>query len=256
MEARVESILNDIRLGCERILGENLVGIYVHGSLALGCFTWDESDIDYLVIVNRPMDDAKKAALIRDTLRIDAYAPEKGLEMSVMTLEACRHFSHPAPYELHFSHGHLDRARSDPEAFAASMHGLDPDLAAHCTITRHAGFVLCGPDIASVFAPVPRQDYLSSIWFDVEGAQEDIMDHPVYVILNLCRVLAAAKDGFILSKKDGGLWGMKHLPESDVPIVEAALNAYVRAESFSVPFNDTDLPAFADRMKREIQKYL
>lgn len=32
-------------------LGDNLVGIYLHGSLAMGCFNPDTSDIDLLLVV-------------------------------------------------------------------------------------------------------------------------------------------------------------------------------------------------------------
>lgn len=32
-------------------LGGNLVGIYLHGSLAMGCFNPDTSDVDLLLVV-------------------------------------------------------------------------------------------------------------------------------------------------------------------------------------------------------------
>ena len=33
-----QSILDRITAGSREILGENLVGVYLHGSLAMGCF--------------------------------------------------------------------------------------------------------------------------------------------------------------------------------------------------------------------------
>ena len=38
-----------------KLLGKNLVGIYVHGSIAFGCFNWDKSDIDFIVVINEPV---------------------------------------------------------------------------------------------------------------------------------------------------------------------------------------------------------
>ena len=38
-----------------RLLGDNLTGIYLHGSLAMGCFNPDRSDIDLLVITRQSM---------------------------------------------------------------------------------------------------------------------------------------------------------------------------------------------------------
>jgi streptomycin 3"-adenylyltransferase len=35
----------------------------------------------------------------------------------------------------------------------------------------------------------------------------------MYLILNLARVLAFMKDGLVLSKREGGEWGLKNLPE-------------------------------------------
>ncbi|HHT85033.1 MAG: nucleotidyltransferase domain-containing protein [Bacillota bacterium] len=36
------------------ILGSNLVGIYLHGSAAMGCWNPRTSDLDLLVVVNDP----------------------------------------------------------------------------------------------------------------------------------------------------------------------------------------------------------
>ena len=42
------------------ILREKLVGIYVHGSIAFGCFNWARSDIDFLVVVNESLSQVEK----------------------------------------------------------------------------------------------------------------------------------------------------------------------------------------------------
>lgn len=35
----------------QNILKDNLIGIYIHGSIALNCFNWDKSDIDFIIVV-------------------------------------------------------------------------------------------------------------------------------------------------------------------------------------------------------------
>ena len=35
----------------QTILGDNLVGIYVHGSIAFGCFHEEKSDIDFIAVI-------------------------------------------------------------------------------------------------------------------------------------------------------------------------------------------------------------
>lgn len=89
------------------------------------------------------------------------------------------------------------------------MKGTDKDLAAHFTIIKKYGIALYGMDIEKVFGNVPKEDYIDSIMCDIEEADEEILENPVYIILNLCRVAAFLKDGAITSKKQGGEWGNK-----------------------------------------------
>lgn len=45
-------LLDRIKTAYSKILGDRLAGIYVHGSIVFGCFNWDRSDIDFLVVVS------------------------------------------------------------------------------------------------------------------------------------------------------------------------------------------------------------
>jgi hypothetical protein len=56
-----------LRLG--RILGGNLRGVYLHGSLALGCFNAAGSDVDLLVVTQQPMPVVTKRRLAEAILR-------------------------------------------------------------------------------------------------------------------------------------------------------------------------------------------
>lgn len=183
-------------------------------------------DIDFLVVVNAPLAQGEKEALIRVLLELDGEAPPKGFEMSVVLRDACRPFRYPTPFELHFSNTHKARARADLSAYCRDMHGVDPDLAAHCTVIRRVGETLWGEPIATAFGEVPREAYVDSILGDVGDAARDIADNPVYITLNLCRVLAYLRDGQVLSKRQGGEWGLSHLPEEYHPLLRAALAAY------------------------------
>ena len=95
--------------------------------------------------------------------------------------------------------------------YVQKMNGTDKDLAAHFTITKKYGIVLYGADIDSVFGEVPKMDYIDSILSDIEEANEEILENPIYITLNLCRVAAFLKDGLITSKKQGGEWGKENL---------------------------------------------
>ena len=48
----------------------------------------------------------------------------------------------------------------------------------------------------------------------------------MYLILNLARVLAYLKDGLVLSKKEGGEWGINHIPEMYHGLMQDAMREY------------------------------
>lgn len=224
-------ILQEIRLLFQKALAEKLVGIYVHGSIAFGCFNWDQSDIDFLVVVDSEMTQSEKLTVMERLAALEARAPKKGLEMSVMQLKDTRNFQHPARFELHYSKMHRERYLEDPIAYCQSMCGRDPDLAAHCTVVREVGIVLCGRPIQEVFGPVPREAYLDSIRGDIQNAEEEVLTNPMYVILNLCRVLAYIQEGLVLSKQQGGEWGLTHLPDRYSRLLSRAMFCYHSKEA-------------------------
>ncbi|MBQ7320870.1 MAG: DUF4111 domain-containing protein [Clostridia bacterium] len=246
----IDRLLREISEAYRQILGDRLVGIYVHGSIAFGCFDPRVSDIDFLVVVDRPISLQQKTALIEVLLSREPHAPPKGFEMSVVLRGVCDPFVYPTPYELHYSAAYAAAAREDLVRYCEGMHGIDRDLAAHVTVTRAVGLVLCGKPIGEVFGEVPREDYLDSIRFDVENAAEDISEHPVYVILNLCRVAAFLREGLVISKKDGGAWGSSHLPAVYRPVIRSALYAYTEGRPYEK--NESIEQKFAAMMLAEI----
>lgn len=222
----LKDILSVIRNEYKDELGSNLIGIYVHGSIAFECFNWKKSDIDILVVVREHLTQLQKEAMISTLLRLVPIAPPKGFEMSVVLYNDCQNFIYPTPFELHFSNVHIAKAKNDLSEYCRTMNGLDSDLAAHFTIVREVGVVLYGTPIRFVFQRVPKKYYLLSIQSDIQTAEQQIDRNPIYIILNLCRVWAYSKSGLILSKEQGGQWGITYLPEDFIPIVQEALVCY------------------------------
>ena len=70
------------------ILGDNLSGIYLHGSAAMGCFNEEKSDIDLLVVINRDMSDDDKLKFMNMVVELNDFAPTKGIELSIVK-KAC-----------------------------------------------------------------------------------------------------------------------------------------------------------------------
>lgn len=203
-----------------------LTGIYLHGSLAMGCFNPEKSDIDLIVVIENKISDRQKMRFMEQVVRLNERAPAKGLELSIVERTYCKPFVYPTPYELHFSPDHLQWFRDRPEHYIQNMKGEDRDLAAHFTIINRYGITLYGEAVSDVFGEVPAKDYADSIWFDVENAREDIVSNAIYVILNLCRAAAFAREGLCLSKAGGGQWGLENIADKYHTLIAGALASY------------------------------
>lgn len=223
---QTESLIKAFVEESEAILRDNLSGVYLHGSAVMGCFNPRKSDIDLIVVVERPVSDPVKRAYMDMVVRYNALGPAKGIEMSVVLRSVCRPFVYPTPYELHFSAGHLAWYEEDPDGYIREMNGVDKDLAAHFTVINKRGRCLYGPPVKEMFAEVPGSDYMDSLWYDVEGAPEEITEYPMYLTLNLARVLAYREEGLVLSKKEGAEWALRKLPAEYRPLIEDALREY------------------------------
>lgn len=221
-----EVIINKLTEKTQEILKDNLTGIYLHGSAAMGCFNPYKSDIDVIIAVNDKMTKETKRKLMDAIIELNSMAPEKGLEISVVLRTVCKPFVYPTPFELHFSPMHLNWYLNDSDEYIEKMNGEDKDLAAHFTVINSRGKCLAGAPISSVFGIVPGEYYMDSIYEDVRGAEADIKEAPVYFILNLARVLAYKRDGLVLSKKEGGEWALAKLPAKYRNLVLTALADY------------------------------
>ena len=211
---------------CKKILGDNLVGVYLHGSAVMGCFNPDKSDVDLLVVVKEKPSDAVLRTFMDMVVSLDETGPAKGIEMSIVEQSVCRPFVYPTPFVMHFSKMHLGWYRDDPEDYVREMNGADKDLAAHVTVIRRRGKCLYGAPITEVFGEVPERDYMDAIWYDISDATEEIVDNTMYITLNLARVLAWQRDGSVLSKQEGGEWGLKNLSEKYHGLLREALSEY------------------------------
>lgn len=244
MDYVIESFVSHSR----QILGENLVGVYLHGSAVMGCFNPAKSDLDFIVVIAHPMTDETKRAYMDMVLALNVDGPAKGIEMSIVLREVCKPFVYPTPFELHFSERHIKWYNENPSDYVQKMNGSDKDLAAHFTVIRARGKCLWGAPVSDVFAEVPATDYMDSLWEDICDAPQEIENNTMYLVLNLARVMAYKKEGLILSKKEGGEWALKNLPEEFVPVIGTALEEYAGTEEETVikGFADTQSVAHYD----------
>lgn len=248
-------ILEKITEQCRIILKEELTGIYLHGSLAMGCFNPKKSDIDLIVVIEERITDEQKMLLMEQIVLLNEQAPQKGIELSVIKKSVCKNIVCPTPFELHFSPVHLAWFLQKPEEYVKNMKGSDPDLPAHFMVIKHYGIVLWGAEIHEIFSDVSPKIYFESIWSDIASAEADVLENPVYVILNLCRTLAYVQEGVVLSKKAGGEWGREKLDEKYVGLIEKALESYLAETDEPTGIAADELHRFCREMIERIRKF-
>ncbi len=239
------------------ILGASMVGVYLHGSLAMRCFNPERSDIDLLVVTRESMETGMKRAAGEALLR-RSNAP-RPIEISFLAHADLHPWQYPTPFDLHFGEGWRDLfnhlLRTDEWNEWSNVERRDPDLAAHITITNARGECIHGLPIREVFPMVPPVDYIASILYDVDEAPGLIKDNAVYAVLNLCRVRHYLHDGAICSKDEAGAWAERVLDAPHAHIVAKALVAY-RETGGGIDVAPDSLRRFAAYMLDHIHRTL
>ncbi len=215
-----------IEQSLHRVLSQQIIGLYLHGSLAMGCFNPHSSDIDLLAVTDGELTLSAKRNLAMQLLAI-SQQPHP-VEISFLNRIQLTPWRHPSPFTFHYSEDW--RAR-----LTCVLSGTTPwlgqgetdiDLSAHIFMLHRRGIVLFGPPIAHIFPVIPTAHYQAAIVDDVTDAASWIAEKPVYGVLNLCRVLCYTKEHTVTSKQEGGIWGSQHLPVEWRPLVTRALQEY------------------------------
>jgi streptomycin 3"-adenylyltransferase len=184
----IEEYLADLARRFEEVLGESLVGVYLHGSLALGDFSPARSDVDVVAVVGRPLSPREKETIA------EIARSYPGLELHVVRESALAPIEAP-PFELHVGSG---------KVVDGSGHPGDTDLPMHYAVLHEHGRALAGPPPATIFPSVPRALLLRSLAAELLWAEEHAS--PSYQVLNACRALRFLEEDVLCSKLEGAEW--------------------------------------------------
>lgn len=210
----------------KEILKDNYVGVYFHGSLRLGSFNPNKSDLDFIIVIKEKIDSTTKQKICDKMLdNVDLF-PKKGFEFSVVLEKYCKDFIYPTPYELHMSESWIEQYKKDISSVVNEEFKVDTDLASHFNVINVFNNSMdFGLSSKEVFMKVPKEYVIESNYNDILECVEEIVNNPIYCILNLCRFYALVKDDLTLSKYDGGKWYIENIQYN--PLVEKAMNDYI-----------------------------
>ena len=210
----VNAVAHDLLTSLRAILGAQLAGMYLVGSLALGDFDPQESDLDLVIVTAGALSDETVAALRDLHQRFDhsASAWAARLDAAYIPQEVLREVSPSAARypvlawpEL-LGLGHLESGSGWP---------IWRD-----TLREH-GIVVSGPDPRSLLDPVPPDELRRASAAKVADwharangdpgwvAELRVRREHTYVVVTLCRLLYTLDTGSVASKPVAARWAAR-----------------------------------------------
>ncbi|GHO49535.1 aminoglycoside adenylyltransferase domain-containing protein [Ktedonospora formicarum] len=212
--AEVPQLLRTLRSDMREVLGVNLLGLYLRGSLVQGDFDPLTSDIDFFAVVRQRLSQTEFAQLAAMHTRLGRLPNRYGahLEGPYIDLGSARCFQ--------VGERHPTIARG--EELIWSLHDYNWLLERY--IVREAGGVLFGPAPTSLIDPITDDELCAAVrrrlpeWLAWANRPDDpdwqgTRSHKAYVVETMCRALHTLATGELASKPQAVTWAITTLPE-------------------------------------------
>jgi len=244
----VRKVLREMLSSLHSILQDNLIGIYLYGSLAMECFNLESSDIDIILVVKKRLSKEQRKKVIKYLKGV--CSKNKRIELSVLFKDVIQNPQYPMMVNLHFEcWGEIFENEKDNE------------ILSNLYTIRERGFCVWGMPISDLFSKIPVQYHLRSVIDDIMHTRKYLHENPehvgynpaVYWILGSCRILAFIREERVLSKLEGGQWGLVNLPKQYHDLVKQALSHHQGKKKKHI-WNHQKLEAFANYMITVMQR--
>jgi len=220
----VNSLIGSFSSQVREILGDQLTGMYLCGSLALGDFNPHKSDIDFVVATAGKLPDELFESLKSMHEKIAGYPSKWALEIegSYLPQRSLRRYD---PSDSH--HPHLSRGSG---LLAIEQH--DTDWLIQYYILRERGVILYGPEPKSLIDPISPEDLQAAVlgllwWWEFQlkdTSRVEKSPYQAYAVLSMCRILYTLQSGRIVSKPEAACWVMSALGGRWAQLIDKALN--------------------------------
>lgn len=216
----VETYLNNLVQRIRPILGNRLVGLYLHGSAVQSDFHPGRSDIDLLSLVSGKLNDPDRESLTDILSHKSMPVPARGLEFLLCTAESARNPIFEFPYEYALSTGVEWGTVWEPS-------GCTSDTVIHALVCRQSGRALFGPPPEQTFGPISQDLLQKALIAEMEWHIRELPKRtdpllPANAVLNAARSVHASQTGRIVSKTEGAQIWLKDHPVD--PLVLGALS--------------------------------
>jgi hypothetical protein len=196
-QAYLEELVRRLRA----LLGNELVGVYVGGSWALGGYEPGRSDLDVAAVVRQGLAPGLAERIVADVHQEALPCPARKLELVVYSAAAARSTGVEAAFELNLNTGAREPLRVDTAVQPGEEHWFAIDR----SVLAGQGVALFGPPAAEVFAapsPTALRPVLAGVlrWYRQNEPESDDG------VLNAGRSLRFAEEGVWLPKPALRAW--------------------------------------------------
>jgi hypothetical protein len=211
--------------GVGEAIGDQLVGLYLHGSLALGDFFPPASDVDFHVATAGTLD---RVALERLGALHAGFKAEAGW---VARLEGV-YLPPSVLRRLEPADGRCPTVGSDWD-FGLGRSG--PTWVLDRWVTREHGLVVTGPDPRELIDPIGPVELRAAVrasvlgdWAALARGDADVAwlrprNYQAFAVLTMCRNLYALDRGVLVSKPEAAVWARRLLGPAWAPLIDRAL---------------------------------
>jgi hypothetical protein len=219
----INRVLQKLLSGARGVLGDHFIGMYLDGSLAIGDFDPDKSDIDFVVVTDSEISSDTFEALKTSHARLASGASKwaRELEGSYISQRALRHDRWPA------AHPYIDRG--SVLAMVRPESGYWP---IHRHVVREHGVVLAGPPPQTLIDPVHPEELREAVrgilreWWRPMLSEGPLLQngfYRCYAVLTMTRMLYTLRYGEIVTKPIAGRWAQGAFDGRWTPLIQHAL---------------------------------
>jgi len=230
-----------------RLLGDDLVAVWLGGSGALGGVAPGQSDVDLVAVCDAAPAPEVTRAVVAGLGELAMTWPLRGLEFVLYPRAAVARPARRPGFLVNLNVGPRMPYRLSLDPAAEPAHWFLLDL----SILRDHGRPLAGPPPRDLVGPIPRRAVLEALcdslaWHE---AHEPALQQAV---LNACRGWRFAEEGVWSSKDDAGTWARGR---ADDPATVAAALA-VRHGDRSAALDPDRVAAFQRRVRERVRRAL
>ncbi|MGL5677702.1 MAG: aminoglycoside adenylyltransferase family protein [Cellulosilyticaceae bacterium] len=209
----------------ERLLENQLIGIYLYGSSVLGGLHVN-SDVDILALCKESLSEEIRGKLTKELMRISGKVgcrSKRPLEVTLINEQAIIPWQFPPKYDYMYG----EWLREELEAGVIPQANEDPDVAILLWQARQYSYTLKGPQITEVTPLIPMEDVQRAIEGCLPHLVQGVKGDERNVLLTLARMWFTLETGEIMPKDKATEWVCEKLPQNLRPLLETARKAYL-----------------------------